>query len=335
MSKSKLKTLIPVLLSCLALSGCFESPMPMLHIKETETTSEINESKTESESDKKSAYDDLESSPMLDTFYIEDLYNTVPKYEGDAFYILNDNKPYFSNEDLSGCYLPFEYYSDLDELGRCGVSFACIGTETMPTEERESISEVTPSGWNNKEYDFVDGGWIYNRCHLIGFQLTGENANEKNLITGTRYMNTEGMLPFENMVADYIKETGQHVLYRVTPVFYEDDLVASGVVMEAMSVEDNGEDILFNVYCYNVQPGIDIDYRTGDNMLSADIESDTDPNQTDKEDVEYILNTRSKKFHLPDCSGAENISENNKETYYGKKSELLENGYSPCGVCHP
>ena len=335
MNKSKLKALIPVLLSCLALSGCFESPMPMLHIKETETTSEINESKTESESDKKSAYDDLESSPMLDTFYIEDLYNTVPKYEGDAFYILNDNKPYFSNEDLSGCYLPFEYYSDLDELGRCGVSFACVGTETMPTEERESISEVTPSGWNNKEYDFVDGGWIYNRCHLIGFQLTGENANEKNLITGTRYMNTEGMLPFENMVADYIRETGQNVLYRVTPVFYEDDLVASGVVMEAMSVEDNGEDILFNVYCYNVQPGIDIDYRTGDNTLSTDIERDTDPNQTDKEDVEYILNTRSKKFHLPDCSGAENISENNKETYYGKRSELLENGYSPCGICHP
>lgn len=192
----------------------------------------------------------------------------VPEYSGEPYVVINDNTPEFAQTELTAA--AFEEYSPLDSLGRCGTAEACIGEETMPTEERESISDVTPTGWENEKYGIVDGGYVYNRCHLIGFQLTGENANEENLITGTRYMNTEGMLPFENMVADYVQETDNHVLYRVTPVFEGNNLVASGVQMEAESVEDNGEGICFNVYVYNVQPDITINYATGENWERAD-----------------------------------------------------------------
>ena len=174
---------------------------------------------------------------------------------------VNDNQPEFTEEELTT--VSYEDYSELDELGRCQLAEACIGQDLMPTEARESISSVKPTGWKNKSYDTVDGGYVYNRCHLIGFQLTGENANEENLITGTRYMNVEGMLPFEDEVAAYIKETDNHVMYRVTPVFEGDDLVASGVQMQAESVEDDGVGISFNVYVYNVQPYVVIDYKTG------------------------------------------------------------------------
>lgn len=188
----------------------------------------------------------------------------IPEYSNRPYIILNDNKPEFTEEELESS--SFESYSELDSLGRCGIAIANIGLELMPKadEERESISSVEPTGWINKKYEIVDGGYLYNRCHLIGYQLTAENANEKNLITGTRYMNTEGMLPFENEIADYIKETRNHVLYRVTPIFEGNNLVASGVQLEAQSIEDNGEGICFNVYCYNVQPGITIDYATGE-----------------------------------------------------------------------
>lgn len=190
----------------------------------------------------------------------------IPAYSGEPYVVLNNNEPDFAEEDLTTD--SYEYYSELDADGKCGVVEASISEDLMPTEERGSIGQVKPTGWQTVKYDNVDGKYLYNRCHLIGFQLTGENANEKNLITGTRYMNTEGMLPFENMVADYIKETGNHVLYRVTPIFDDDNLVASGVQMEAKSVEDNGEGICFNVYVYNVQPGIEIDYATGDSQLA-------------------------------------------------------------------
>ena len=190
--------------------------------------------------------------------------SSIPEYTNEPYIILNNNKPEFEEIEL----IPesFEKYSELDSLGRCGVAYACLSLDTMPSadEERESISSIEPSGWINKTYDNVDGGYLYNRCHLIGYQLSNENANEKNLITGTRYMNTEGMLPFENDVAEYIKETNNHVLYRVTPIYEGDNLVANGVQIEAESVEDNGEGICFNVYCYNVQPGITIDYKTGE-----------------------------------------------------------------------
>lgn len=192
--------------------------------------------------------------------YSESVMN-VPAFSNEAYVVINDNKPEFTEDDLTDT--AYEYYSELDSLGRCGYAMACIGRELMPTEDRDSIGQIKPSGWQTVKFDFVDGKYLYNRCHLIGFQLTGENANEQNLITGTRYLNVEGMLPFENMVADYIKETGNHVLYRVTPIFDGDNLVARGVQMEARSVEDNGEGICFNIYAYNIQPGVTIDYATG------------------------------------------------------------------------
>ena len=195
-------------------------------------------------------------------------YSRVPEFDGENPYVvINGNQPYFS--DISDMKTAFEEYGNLDNMGRCTTAVANIGKELMPTEERGAIGSVKPTGWQVSKYDFVDGKYLYNRCHLIGFQLTGENANKKNLITGTRYLNVQGMLPFENMVADYIKETNNHVLYRVTPVFVDFDLVARGVLMEAMSVEDDGEGICFNVFCYNCQPGVEIDYATGDNQQTA------------------------------------------------------------------
>jgi len=189
----------------------------------------------------------------------------LPAYAGSAYVVINNNKPLFDEEELLT--ESYEFYSPLDALDRCGYTMACIGRDIMPTEPRQNISHIKPTGWVQKLYGFVDGESLYNRCHLIGFQLTGENDNERNLITGTRYMNTEGMLPFENMVADYIRETGNHVLYRVTPIFQGDNLLANGVQIEALSVEDGGEGICFHVFAYNVQPGVAIDYATGKNRL--------------------------------------------------------------------
>lgn len=252
----------------------------------------------------------------------------VPAFSGAPYVEIDGNQPAFSEAERTA--ESFETYSALDELGRCGPAFACIGQDLMPTQERESISQVRPTGWQNAEYDFVDGGYLYNRCHLIGFQLTGENANEQNLITGTRYMNVEGMLPFENMVADYVKETGNHVLYRVTPVFEAEELVARGVQMEAWSVEDEGDGVCFNVYVYNNQPGVEIDYRTGESR-AAGAESTAEPAQ----DETYILNVRSKKFHRPDCASVDSMREENRETFHGSREALIEQGYAPCGSCNP
>ncbi len=249
----------------------------------------------------------------------------IPKYSGEAYVVINGNEPVFADDDLTT--QAYEFYSELDPLGRCGVTMACLGQELMPTEDRESISHVKPSGWVQGQYDFVDGKSLYNRCHLIGFQLAGENANEKNLITGTRYMNTIGMLPFENMVADYIKETGNHVMYRVTPIYEDNDLVARGVQMEGYSVEDEGEGIFFNVYAYNVQPGVEIDYATGENKAAAVDETG--------EIQDFVLNTSSKKFHLPDCSGLSQMKEENKKEYEGTREMLLTQGYEPCKSCNP
>lgn len=198
----------------------------------------------------------------------ENSYNieNIPDYNGKPYVVLNGNKPQFHEDNLSVD--SYEKYSELDSLGRCGVAISNIGIDLMPTKERGSIGMVKPSGWHTVKYDIVDGKYLYNRCHLIGYQLTGENANVKNLITCTRFMNTEGMLPFENQVSQYIKETKNHVLYRVRPIFEGDNLVSSGVQMEAMSVEDSGAGVSFNVYVYNVQEGITIDYRTGESRLN-------------------------------------------------------------------
>ena len=257
----------------------------------------------------------------------------VPAYSGSPYVELDGNQPGFSLEERTTD--SFETYSTLDALGRCGPAYACIGQDLMPTEDRESISSVLPTGWVQAEYDFVEGGSLYNRCHLIGFQLTGENANEENLITGTRYMNVEGMLPFENMVADYIKETGNHVLYRAIPIFEGENLVASGVVMEAFSVEDEGEGVCFHVYVYNVQPGVEIDYATGESWETGDSASSALESQAEEQETDYVLNTSSKKFHRPDCPSVDSMSGKNRQEYHGTREELIAQGYEPCGSCHP
>ena len=246
----------------------------------------------------------------------------IPAFSDSPFVVLYDNEPRFTEKEKTD--ISYERYSELDSLGRCGAAIASIGKDLMPTEKRQGIGQIKPTGWQTVKYDSVDGKYLYNRCHLIGYQLSGENANEKNLITGTRFLNVEGMLPFENMVADYVKETGNHVLYRVTPVFEDDHLLASGVVMEAESVEDNGDGISFHVFCYNVQPGIVIDYKTGESALADETNTES-----------YILNKNSKKFHLPDCESVAEISEKNRRTYQGKREALLAEGYTPCSRCHP
>lgn len=255
-------------------------------------------------------------------------FDEIPEFSGEPYVILENNMPDFDDEALTAD--SFEKYSLLDSLGRCGAAIACIGRNIMPTEERESIGQVKPSGWRISKYDFVDGKYLYNRCHLIGYQLTGENANEQNLITGTRYFNVEGMLPFENMVAEYVEETGNHVLYRVTPIFEGSNLVANGVKMEAKSIEDGGEGICFNVYVYNVQPGVEIDYATGENRLER-----ITNHSKDEETGIYILNKSSKKFHKISCKNAQDIKEKNKGNFSGSRSELIRNGYLPCGACNP
>lgn len=256
----------------------------------------------------------------------------LPEYTGEPVIEVNGNEPNFTAEDLDG---PSEYYSNLDSLGRCGVTMAIVGEETMPTEEREDISEVHPSGWQATFYDdIVPDQNIYNRCHLIGFQLAGENANERNLITGTNYLNHEGMLPYENEVADYVWETGNHVLYRVTPVFVGDELMARGVHMEAKSVEDGGTGVSFNVYCFNVQPGLEIDYETGESWR-VESASAGSGEQGVAVETTYVLNTSSMKFHMPDCDSVDDMSARNREEYTGTRDELIARGYEPCGGCHP
>lgn len=255
----------------------------------------------------------------------------IPVYADSAFVVLNNNEPEFTEEELTT--KAYEFYSELDHLGRCGYVMASVGKELMPTEDRESISHIKPSGWNQAQYDVVDGKNLYNRCHLIGFQLTGENDNEKNLITGTRYMNVEGMLPFENMVADYVKETGNHVLYRVTPIYDGNNLVATGVQLEAKSVEDSGEGICFHVFVYNSQPGVTINYADGSSYLSTD---NVPPTQADNDAGEFfVLNTSSKKFHTSSCSQGDSISEKNRKEYVGDRQELIDDGYEPAGCCKP
>lgn len=284
-----------------------------------------------------------ESNPEND----KTLFNELPEYSGNPYIPINNNIPYFTENEMTK--QSFEVYSDLDNYGRCGVAYANIGLDLMPSEERGQIGQIKPSGWHTIKYDIVDGKYLYNRCHLIGYQLSGENANEKNLITGTRYMNVQGMLPFENIVADYVKETGNHVLYRVTPIYEEDNLVSNGVMMEAKSVEDDGEGILYNVFVYNVQPGIEINYSTGESWKIEALNEETNiiPESREKEDKEerpsedskveeyYVLNLNSKRFHKPNCESVETIKSSNRDDFYGTREELISQGYTPCGGCKP
>lgn len=280
-----------------------------------------------------------ESDETNDDYMVDsaDILSIIPEFSGDAYIVINNNTPYFTSEEKE-CKSAFEIYSDLDELGRCGVAYANICREIMPTEERGAIGQIKPSGWQLVKYDIVDGKYLYNRCHLIGYQLAGENANEKNLITGTRFLNVSGMLSFENMVYDYVKETEKHVLYRVTPLYNENNLVATGILIEAYSVEDEGAGICFNVFIYNSQPGIEIDYATGNSWLVEDETDFVDRNTTlPTEDTidKYVLNTNTKKFHLSTCDSVSEMKEKNKKEVEGTREDIIKDGYSPCGRCNP
>ena len=271
----------------------------------------------------------------------------IPEYSGTAYVEINENIPEFTDEEKQNT-TSFKKYSDLDFLGRCGVAFANVGQDIMPTEKREAIGMIKPSGWHTVKYpEIIKDRYLYNRCHLVGFQLVGTNADKRNLITGTRYLNVDGMLLFENQVVDFVKETNYHVLYRVTPIFKDNELVARGVQMEGYSVEDKGKGICFNVYVYNVQPGITIDYVTGNSEpnTNVDINNDlknnqnkiniTDGNVTTTETNTYILNDNTKKFHKPTCSSVKQMNDENKKEWNGNRETLLNQGYSPCDNCHP
>ena len=299
-----------------------------------------------------------ENRPVTDDGVLS--YRDVPAFEGNPYVYVNDGEPTFTDEQRAA-EPGHEHYGELDELGRCTAAFAVVGPETQPTEKRGSIGEVRPSGWQMAKYDFVEGKYLFNRCHLLGYQLTGENANERNLITGTRYLNVQGMLPFENAVADDVDATGNHVLMAVMPVFEGSELVARGVHMMAESVEDGGEGVAFNVFCYNVQPGVVIDYGTGESMLEEDAtplpdvsgaesapdtasegagageasEKGATGSAEGKGTTEYVLNTNSKKFHLPSCSSVDQMSPKNREDVEDTRENLIAKGYDPCKRCNP
>lgn len=282
----------------------------------------------------------------------------VPAFSGEASAEVNGDVPYFTQDELSDA--AGESFSDMDGLGRAGVARALVGTETMPEDPRGEIGAIRPSGWHLVKYAGIDGNYLYNRCHLIGYQLTGENANEKNLITGTRFLNVEGMLPYEDQVADYVTSTGNHVLYRVTPIFDGQNLLASGVLMEAESLEDRGAGLLFCAYCYNVQPGITIDYATGDSSgpeytgeetqggdsaqpasgggvagQAQTADSGAPGGDEPAAGVRYIVNTNTGKFHYPDCGSVRQMADHNKMEFTGSRDQLIAMGYSPCQNCNP
>lgn len=293
--------------------------------------------------------------------------NDVPEWQGYAFCYINDNRPDFKKDEIWTA--TRESLEPLDSLGRCGAANSCIGPDGMPSGPRGDISSIEPTGWHTERYDFVEGEMLFNRCHLIGHQLSGDDAIPRNLITGTSYMNRDGMLPFENAIAAYVRESGNHVMYRVTPVFRGKELIARGVHMEAVSVEDKGEGVSFNVFCYNVQPGIDIDYATGDNRLSDDTymleqylagrfavipntrgsagnpggisgaaegEKNGGGRSAQKQKkTAYVLNTNTGKFHYPDCSSVKDISEHNKLEVEETREDLISRGFEPCGSCRP
>lgn len=377
--KTKIRAL--AMMVCLALtmqsaSGCGTTESAQSTQETTDDTEvvtnigEQTQEQTDTEEQEKSLSSTETATTIAETFD----FAAVPAYDGKAYVAVNDNIPFFTEEELSSA--SYETYGELDPLGRCTVCVASVGQDLMPAEERGNIGMVKPTGWHTVKYDFVDGKYLYNRCHLIGYQLTGENANEKNLITGTRYLNIEGMLPFENMVADYVKETDQHVMYRVTPVFEGDNLLAAGVLMEGKSVEDNGEGVLFCVFAYNVQPGVSIDYATGESSADGTIVNDTsaqeetqqpadnvqqeetqqpaDNNVQQKETQQpadtsvtqqetsqseetqtYVLNMNTHKFHKPGCYSVEKIKPENYAEFTGTREEAIAYGYDPCKNCNP
>lgn len=367
--RDKKKTFKPIILTVVFVVACMTAPLDeqnsdnlntdntvssSIEDNATDVTEEGTSEITEIASENSSETNTTEETTEATSQYVNSTNITIdeiPEYSGNAYVSINDNVPFFTDDEMIT--EAFEYYSDLDSLGRCGVAYANVCVDIMPTEERGEIGSVKPTGWHTVKYDIVSGKYLYNRCHLIGYQLSAENANTKNLITGTRYLNVEGMLPFENMVADYVKETNNHVLYRVTPMFASENLLCSGVLIEAKSVEDNGAGILFNVYCYNVQPGITIDYLTGDSSLdeteSSQASTDNDSQNTgtstettteaskenetttsassDSTVMVHITDTGS-KYHRAGCRYLKSDTEVTLE-----KAKAL--GLTPCGSCNP
>ena len=346
--KKTLRYVSMLLMTCLILSGCSKQA-PSEQTTKPPASSNALQQQTNDESQEQSGHDtkqdEVDSSVTQNTGITMD---KIPAYSGDAYIAIDNNVPSFTKADMTTT--SFETYSQLDALGRCGTAFANIGLDLMPTEERKSIGSVKPSGWQTIKYDNVDGKYLYNRCHLIGFQLTAENANANNLITGTRYLNIEGMLPFENMIADYVKETGNHVLYRVTPIFEGNNLVASGVHMEAYSVEDEGDGISFNVYAYNVQPGITIDYATGASELGQVSQQVQKEESTTKEEIaatqtvkpsdkveakeetntsgrEIRGNSNSMIYHCPGQASYENMADSKHLVVFSSEQEAKNAGY--------
>lgn len=355
--KKKLTAIaLPLMLTvCMFFSGCSgqsaDSSGTAGGSSQTETSQQAeNQSDQSSASSGSSEQDDQSGSVQAASQGAPVSSSDIPAYSGQAYAEINGNVPDFSESDLTT--RSYEKYGDLDSLGRCTTCIANVGQDLMPTAKRGSIGMIKPTGWHTVKYDWVDGKYLYNRCHLIGYQLTAENANEKNLITGTRYMNVDGMLPFENMIADYVKETGNHVLYRVTPVFDGSNLVAGGVHMEAESVEDKGAGVEFNVYCYNVEPGVRIDYTDGSSQAdgskagssgadssgaaaaassagSQSAQSGTSSEQT------YVLNTNTGKFHRPGCNSLNHMKASNRKTVTGSRDQLISQGCEPCKNCNP
>lgn len=328
------KFLICLLTATYLLSGCSNHSITGPGMP-TDKTSQFHEA-IERVAESLATAESSQSQERISTFTTWNGQETVPVYSGEPYTELNGNIPYFTDREKTEDV--FEHYSDLDTLGRCGAAYANICKELMPTEKRGEIGMIKPTGWHTVRYDdIISDKYLYNRCHLIGFQLAGENANEKNLVTGTRYMNVDGMLLFENMIADYVKETDNHVLYRVTPIFVGDDLVCRDVEMEAYSVEDNGEGTSFHVFVYNIQPGIEIDYATGDSWVAnsmADIVDDTEEHAQYATTL-YVINAKTRKFHFPDCDSVGKISKQNKKERETDRAELIAEGYTPCGSCKP
>lgn len=301
-----------------------------------EETSKEETSKEESSKDEtskeESSEDEKPSSGVGNKDTAAANLDKIPEFSGEGYIAIDNNIPFFTAAQLTTS--GYEKYGALDSLGRCTTAIASLGKETMPTEDRGSISSVKPTGWIQAQYSCIKTRDLYNRSHLIAWSLSGENANKQNLVTGTAYLNQDNMTQFEDMVLDYIKETGNHVAYRVTPLFKGNDLVCRGVQMEAYSIEDDGEGICFNVYCYNVQPGVIIDYATGESHSESGEESSEESSVDTSIQADYVLNVGSKKIHAPDCSSVAQMSDKNRKYYTGSIDELLAQGYKPCGSCN-
>lgn len=329
----------------LMLTSCGQEPQDVAKsiqdVEQSDTETDTNLARQDKENQEKELYRQVA---------LEFDYGQVPEYSGKPYVVINDNQPFFKDEEITS--ESYELYGDLDTKGRCTTAMACVGKDLFPTEERGEIGSVKPTGWHTVKYDGIDGNYLYNRCHLLMYALSGENANVRNLITGTRYMNKDGMLPFEERIHNYIEDTDNHVMYRVSPVFVDEEMVARGVLMEAYSVEDQGKGICLCVFCYNVQPGVTINYQDGSSSgpeytgaasghkngaqygAGAATNGIAAVASQGKTDTPYVANKNSGKFHRADCPSVDKMSDNNK-VYYNSREDAIKDGYEGCKNCNP